>query len=77
MIQKAHDAFVRDLSQLLAERPGQWVAYHGDERIGFAKTKVQLCQECQRRGLDEEEVIVYCIEEEFGPMVLSGGQLLS
>ena len=32
----AEDAFRRDLPLLLKERPGEWVAYHGDRRVGIA-----------------------------------------
>jgi hypothetical protein len=46
----AEDAFRRDLPQLLSERPGQWVVYHGHQQIGFAATKQQLYQECLNRG---------------------------
>jgi hypothetical protein len=34
--QQALNAFERDLPQLWAERPGQWVAYRGDLQFGFA-----------------------------------------
>jgi hypothetical protein len=59
-IREAQKAFQRDLPQLLRERPGQWVAYHGDKPIGFAATKTALCQECEGRGY--EEYLVRCIE---------------
>ncbi len=42
MIQKSIDAFRRDLPELLRTHPGQWVAYHGDERIGFGRTETEL-----------------------------------
>src|SRR4051794_27765725 len=35
-------AFRRDLPALLKERPGQWVAYHGPNRVGFASTDDEL-----------------------------------
>ena len=38
MIQKSIDAFRRDLPELLKTHYRKWVAYHGDERIGFGKT---------------------------------------
>jgi hypothetical protein len=38
-IMEAQDTFYRELSELLKERRGQWVAYHGKTRIGFGKTK--------------------------------------
>ncbi len=62
--QLALETFRRDLPRLMAERPGQWVAYHGDKLIGFAKTPPDLYQELDRRGLDGREYVVYCIEPE-------------
>jgi hypothetical protein len=59
---RAEHAFRRDLVQLLEERPGQWVAYHGEQRVGFAPTKTELYLECLRRGWKHEEFVVHCIE---------------
>jgi hypothetical protein len=52
-IQRSKDAFLRDLPALLQikKRQGQWVAYHGEERLGFARTQAELDQLCFRRGL--------------------------
>jgi hypothetical protein len=61
MIQRSQQAFRRDLAQLLRTKEGQahqWVAYHGDERIGFGLSKRRLYQECLRRGLTEQEFVV-------------------
>ena len=58
MIQRSQEAFGRDLPELLKKRRGQWVAYHGDERIGFGRTETQLYQECFRRGLTDDEFVV-------------------
>jgi hypothetical protein len=38
---------------LLQQRRGQWVAYHGADRIGFGQTKTALWQECRRQGYHE------------------------
>ena len=38
--------FQRDLPQLWTERPGQWVAYHGDQQLGFAAQKHESYQQC-------------------------------
>ena len=62
--QEAQCAFRRDLPQLLRERPGQWVAYYGNERLGFARTDLELYEECRRRGLDDNAYLVLCIEPE-------------
>ncbi|MBI3466586.1 MAG: hypothetical protein HY000_26530 [Planctomycetes bacterium] len=58
MIQRSQEAFRRDLPELLKKRRGQWVAYHGDERIGFGRTETLLYQECFRRGLTDDAFVV-------------------
>jgi hypothetical protein len=72
-IRQAHAAFRRDLGRLLDERPGQWVAYRGAERIGVAPTKAALYQECLRRGLRRGEFLVRSIEPEAGEVVMGPG----
>ena len=61
---RAMEAFWRDLPRLLAgeTRKQQWVAYHGDERIGFGKTKTELYQLCLGRGLQHGEFYVAKLE---------------
>ncbi len=61
--------FRRDLPRLLEERPGQWVAYHGDQLVGFAKTDLELYQECERRGYRGRDYVIYCIEPELPDIV--------
>ncbi len=68
--QKALEAFQRDLPQLYAERPGQWVAYQGDRQLGFAAQKHQLYQECFQRGLQRDEFVIFCIEPQETEMTL-------
>lgn len=58
MIQKSIDAFRHDLPELLKTHPGKWVAYHGDERVGFGKTQTELYQRCFARGLTQDDFIV-------------------
>ncbi len=71
--QQALQAFLRDLPQLYAQRPGQWVAYQGDRQVGFAPQKHTLYQQCFDQGLRDEEFVVFCIEPQesettFGPV---------
>lgn len=73
--QKALQAFQQDLPQLFTERPGQWVAYQGDQQLGFAAHKHELYQQCFQRGLQREEFVIFCIEPQetemtLGPVVL-------
>ena len=60
--QQAFRAFERDLPQLWEERPGQWVAYQGERRLGFATQQHELYQRCFEQGLTREEFVVFCIE---------------
>jgi hypothetical protein len=64
MGEKAVRAFRRDLPGLLKERPRQWVAYHGDQCLGFAMTARELHRECIRRRLPDDEYIVRPIAPE-------------
>src|SRR5262245_29564114 len=70
LIEKAWEGFRRDLPRLLRERPGQWVAYHGDQLIGFAKTQLELHRERRRRGIDDDEFLVFCIEPEVEGIIM-------
>ena len=63
MIQKSIAAFRRDLPALLQRHRGSWVAYHGDERIGFGKTQTRLYEECFRRGLTRNDFVVCGVDE--------------
>jgi hypothetical protein len=63
-IGRAEAAFQRDLIGLLKTHYRQWVAYHGDERIGLALSQRDLVAECTHRGLKPDEFIVYRIVPE-------------
>src|SRR5690242_9857546 len=68
LIREAHEVYQRELPQLLQERPGQWVAYHGAQRIGFAARKQEMDQVCRERGFDLDETLVECIEPLMGDL---------
>jgi hypothetical protein len=40
---------------------GRWVAYHGDERVGIARTKPELVREIVRRSIPRDESYVTLI----------------
>jgi hypothetical protein len=65
LIQLAQDAFRRDLPALLTTRYRQWVAYHGDRRLGFGRSKTRLVQEWLARGIPIEEFMVLCVKPSF------------
>jgi hypothetical protein len=72
---KGLQAFQRDLPHLYSQRPGQWVAYQGEQLLGFADKKHLLYQQCFDRGLQGEEFVVFCIEAQetemsLGPVIL-------
>jgi hypothetical protein len=54
-IRRSQEAFWRDLPHLLSQRKlrGQWVCYHGDNRIGTGSYE-SLIRECLRRGLPDD-----------------------
>jgi hypothetical protein len=56
---RSQQTFWRDLPELLAQRNlrGQWVCYHGDERVGIGSYE-DLIRECLRRGLPDD---AYCL----------------
>lgn len=60
--EQALDTFLRELPELYDERPGQFVAYRGEERLGFSEEKLLWYQGCMARGYDLEEFLVFCIE---------------
>jgi hypothetical protein len=64
MIARSQAAFRRDLASLLPKHSGQWVAYHGDERIGFGKSQTKLYQVCIARGLKPDEFVVRWVDED-------------
>jgi hypothetical protein len=55
---RSQEAFYRDLPGLLKTHCRQWVAYHGDECLGFARTQTELHERCLRQGLQDGEFIV-------------------
>lgn len=69
MIRRSQEAFRRDLPLLLQDKNmyRQWVAYHGDERIGIDPSANTLLIECARRGLKEHEYVVRFIAPELPP----------
>lgn len=62
MIERSQQAFRRDLDDLLKTHYRQWVAYHGDERVGFARTQTELYQRCLSKGWKEDEFVVRSVE---------------
>jgi hypothetical protein len=63
LAQLAEATFRQQLPQLLTERPGQWVAYHGSQLVGFAKTDIELYRVCRARNIPSAEYIVRPIGE--------------
>lgn len=57
----AAETFNRELPSLLASNAGQWVAYHGTERIGIGRSKTELSRlysdVCPRRDLYIRKVV--------------------
>ena len=64
MMLRSQQAFWRDLPGLLMDRRNhrKWAAYHGEERVAIARSKVDAYQECFRRGLNRGEFYVGKLE---------------
>ncbi len=61
---RSQKAFWQSLSELLKEKrnQGKWVAYHGEERVAFGRTDVDVYQQCFRRGMKRGEFYVGRLE---------------
>jgi hypothetical protein len=64
MIQQALDRHRRDLPELLKTHRYQWVAYHGEQRLEFGRSKHKLYRKYLDRGLPREELLVLGVEPE-------------
>jgi len=51
-------AFRRDLPQLLGEHPGEWVAYHHNERVELGSSGRVLYRHCLERGISQDDFVV-------------------
>lgn len=67
---RAWAAFERDLPRLWEERPGEWVAYRGDQQLGFAKEKHVLYQRCFEQGWKLDDFFIFCIEPIWDEMIM-------
>ena len=68
-IRRSQEAYWRDLPRLLPlrSRERRWVAYHGDERVGFGRTQAELYRECIRRGLKVNDIYIDRLELDYQP----------
>ena len=75
IIERSQAAFRRDLPELMKSHYRQWVAYHGEQQIGLARSSFDLYDACSRRGLKCGEFVVRSIEPEM-PEEISPDELL-
>jgi hypothetical protein len=61
---RSQQAYWRDLPELLKLKfpERQWVAYHGEQRVGFSSNVAELYLECERRGIPASEFYVDRVE---------------
>ena len=64
MIHEAIERHRRDLPELMKRHAYQWVAYHGEERLEFGRSKRALYHKYLDRGLKPDELIVLGVEPE-------------
>jgi len=62
ILEQAYCAFQTNLPELLQTHSRQWVAYHGQDRVGFGTSKVELTKECVRQGYHYEELFIRMIQ---------------
>jgi hypothetical protein len=55
---QAWEAFCRDLATLVQSSAGNWVAYHGQKHEYTGESPSAVYQECRRRGLTADELLV-------------------
>ena len=55
---RAWEAFAHELAALLHASPGKWVAYRGQDRVCVGDSKPAVYEECRRRGLPADELLV-------------------
>jgi hypothetical protein len=58
LYERSQAAFYRDLPELLKKHYRQWVAYHGDDFLGWARTQTELFERCLTGGLKDGEFVV-------------------
>ena len=64
MIRIALERHRRDLPELMQRHANQWVAYRGEERLEFGRSKRVLYQKYLDRGLTLDELVVLGVEAE-------------
>src|SRR5687768_12288264 len=62
LIEQAQQTFEHDLEELLRTHYAQWVAYSGNQRLGFGPNETSLYERCLAMGLKEGEFVVRSIE---------------
>ena len=62
-ITRSIEAIRRDMPELLKKHRGQWIAYRGDQCVGFGRTETELYQDCLRRGLSRDDFFVGFVDE--------------
>ena len=72
LIERAWETFQGEAALLAPEHTGEWVAYHGRKRVGFAKTRVELWEACLGQGLPEGEFWVFNVQPIVGEEVIGG-----
>lgn len=75
IIEQAWRTFLRELPELLPGHRGQWVAYHGELRVGpVSNNPDDLYRHCLEK-YDEQDFLVVCIEPGAGASTLMPNML--
>ncbi len=62
IVQRGQETFRRELPELLGKHYRQWVAYHGEHRLGFGRWKTTLLLQWIFRGIPRREMVVRRVE---------------
>lgn len=62
IVAEAEKAFYSELDQLLDAHDGKWVAYHGEKKLGFGNSRVELLAECVKSGIPMDDIAIFLIE---------------
>jgi hypothetical protein len=65
LIQRSHQTFLRELPDLLKTHRGRWVAYHGDKRLGFGRSKTKLIKQWHACGVPQGELGLFFVIPDF------------
>lgn len=62
VVQRGQEAFRREVLELLGNHSRDWVAYHGDRRLGFSRLKITLLLKGMLQGIPRREMFIIRVD---------------